>query len=192
MWVYQRPTSTNYSMPVRRPSTSPPRRASWPWTVTTAAGCRTCGSAGEFDTASKTFARTSTPTLLTLVRDVMTDRQNGPPESEVPAPEEPAPTTTPTVDSPDHTRSGRQSAYHVLAGTRRRREHVVRSEGGDPDHPNDRRYHRPPTGLRAAGFRDGYRRGMRRASGELWSHLDADGRAIATQLVAQAETAADE
>jgi hypothetical protein len=50
----------------------------------------------------------------------MSARQKGPPESEMPAHKEPAPTTTPTVDSDHTTAPDRRPAFDALAGNARR------------------------------------------------------------------------
>ncbi len=61
--------------------------------------------------------------------------------------------------------SGRQQQqFDVANGLRVRRECASRLPGGDPDRPNDRRYHRPATGLRASGFCEGFAAGIRWAS----------------------------
>jgi hypothetical protein len=121
----------------------------------------------------------------------MTGQQrNGPPDSEVPAPQgEPAPTTTPTVDDPKTTcRTGR-CAYGVPCTCDWYQARGWRC-ATPARHPRPRR--RPSTGLRAAGLRDGHRRGVAYACRELWAYLDGDGRSAAAALVAQAEAAVDE
>ncbi|TXI50199.1 hypothetical protein [Mycolicibacter arupensis] len=56
----------------------------------------------------------------------------------------------------------------------------------DPD-TTDTRLHRPSTGLRASGFREGYARGAAEALREVWPVLDEAGRSRAVQLVARLE-----
>lgn len=45
--------------------------------------------------------------------------------------------------------------YDGLAANQRRRGAAVRTEGGDPEYPGTS-YHRPTTGFRATGYREGY------------------------------------
>lgn len=58
--------------------------------------------------------------------------------------------------------SGRRSTFDALEALRRRHAAAVRLPGENPDplHPG-RRYHRPSTGLRASGYREGYAAALR-------------------------------
>jgi hypothetical protein len=71
------------------------------------------------------------------------------------------------ADQPDNT------GFDDLAAQQRRRASAVRLTGAHPDplHPG-RRYHRPPTGLRAAGYRDGYLAALRWVLREHASGID--------------------
>jgi hypothetical protein len=89
-----------------------------------------------------------------------------------------------TATESDINRSGRQGVYDVLAGLRRRREHVVRSEGGDPEYPNDRQFHRPTVGLRAAGYREGFGRGGTDALRRVWPYIPIEHRGEVTRIAA--------
>lgn len=62
------------------------------------------------------------------------------------------------TSSSDRSRRCRDQPYDVLGGNRGRRETAVRLPGRNPDplQPG-RRYHRPTTGLRADGYRTGWR-----------------------------------
>jgi hypothetical protein len=71
-------------------------------------------------------------------------------------------------------RPGRGAA--VLADHRRRRAAAVRMEGGDPEHPGTR-FHRPSTGLRASGFREGFARGGQDALRRAWALIPEEYRA---------------
>lgn len=114
--------------------------------------------------------------------------QGGPPGKEVRAPHHQDPAsyveghTTTNTDS--ITASGRQAVFDVLAGLRRRREHVLRSEGGDPEDPDDRRFHRASTGLRAVGFRYGFARGGTDALRRVWPFIPAEHRGDVTRIAA--------
>jgi hypothetical protein len=113
----------------------------------------------------------------------MSDTRNGPPKSEGRPPQPPiaSPKTTSTCnDTP--------SAFDDLATHRLRRESAVRLTGTDPDplHPG-RQYHRPPTGFRAAGYRDGYAAAIRYVLREFGSHLDEIVRAKLAAIVSRSE-----
>lgn len=53
-----------------------------------------------------------------------------------------------------------------------------------------RRPFRASCGLRADGFREGHQYGRRDACRRLWMHLNAEGRAMATGIVAEGEAVA--
>jgi hypothetical protein len=80
------------------------------------------------------------------------------------------------------------SRFDDLAARRRRHDAAVRLVGGDPEKKiesgSSSRYHRPSTGLRADGFRDGFDRGTRDALNRIWPLLDADARKAARRIVA--------
>ena len=68
-------------------------------------------------------------------------------------------------------------------GLRQRRHAAVRIVGGDPDNPGTR-YHRPATGLRATGFREGFQRGARYALNQIWLSLTDEQRQVARAIIA--------
>jgi hypothetical protein len=79
----------------------------------------------------------------------MTENDLGPPDLENP------PAVNEGASTPPDT--GNLTPFDELRGRQRRRESAVRmvGENPDPEHPG-RRYHRPSTGLRADGYRQGY------------------------------------
>ncbi|MFV8319921.1 hypothetical protein [Mycobacterium sp. 23] len=78
----------------------------------------------------------------------------------------------------------RQQRVDVLVGLRDRREHALRTEGGDPDYPGDRRYHRPSSGLRASGFRCGFACGGTDALRRIWPYIAAEHRGDVARIAA--------
>lgn len=64
----------------------------------------------------------------------------------------------------------------------RRRDAAVRIPGGDPDNPG-RHFHKPSTGLRDSGFREGYRRALEYALFAFGPHLDEIGLAKAEAIL---------
>jgi hypothetical protein len=115
----------------------------------------------------------------------VTDQENAPPIEDG-APEGPIRssgrlTTTPASQN---TAQGRPPVFDALAGLRRRREHAVRSEGGDPDYPGDRKFHRPTTGLRAAGYRYGFSCGGADALRRVWPFIPAEHRSEVSRIAA--------
>ena len=69
-----------------------------------------------------------------------------------------------------------------------RRAAAVRLQGGDPENPGSR-YHRPSTGLRAAGYRQGYTACLHWVQQELWEHLNDTGRERLAAILARSEAA---
>ena len=89
-----------------------------------------------------------------------------------------ATSTTPIASENDTVRLANTPAdprteFDELTARRRRREAAVRLPGADPDpaHPG-RRYHRPTTGFRAAGYREGYAAALRWVLREHAAHID--------------------
>ena len=89
-----------------------------------------------------------------------------------------ATSTTPIADDDNtsqlaDTPADPRTEFDELAGRQRRREAAVRLPGADPDplHPG-RRYHRPTTGFRAAGYRQGYAAALRWVLREHAAHVD--------------------
>ena len=69
-----------------------------------------------------------------------------------------------------------------------RRAAAVRLVGGDPENPGTR-CHRPSTGLRASGFREGYVACLRWVQDELGEHLDPIGRELLAAILTRSEAA---
>ena len=88
------------------------------------------------------------------------------------------------------TTSSDTGKYNRPADLQRRRESAVRLPGDDPDpvHPG-RRYHRPTTGLRADGYRDGYASALRWLLGQHSEHIDELLRAKLSAIVARSVSA---
>ena len=65
------------------------------------------------------------------------------------------------------------AAFDDPDAQRRRRESAIRLPGDNPDpiQPG-RRYHRPATGFRAAGFKDGYASALRSVLSQHAEHID--------------------
>jgi hypothetical protein len=109
----------------------------------------------------------------------------------------PSPTATnrsPKPTSTDPIPADQHEQFDALADNQRRRETALRTDGGedpDPLHPG-RQYHRPPTGFRAAGYREGYVAGLRWACRELWPLLTTEGRVRAVELVAATDREAQQ
>jgi hypothetical protein len=80
--------------------------------------------------------------------------------------------------------SGRRSTFDALDALRRRHAAAVRLPGENPDplHPG-RRYHRPSTGLRASGYRDGYAAALRWLLREQSDHINDLLRAKLTAII---------
>ncbi|MCV7100917.1 MULTISPECIES: hypothetical protein [Mycobacterium] len=136
-------------------------------------------------------------------------KEDRPPEYQKPIDSRSSHHATPT--SPDHTalRSGYAVCRSVradhkagrddnharpllidgLQAKQRRRTAAVRLPGGDPDHPGAW-YHRPSTGLRASGFREGFTHGALDVLRELWPTLDDQARARAAELAVRYENRA--
>ncbi len=109
---------------------------------------------------------------------------NGPPKEDGPP------------EGPIHSLSGRHAtctnsqSTATLGQLRLRRAaslRLLRPESGcaDPEYPRDTRFHRPPTGLRASGFREGYACGAIDVLRKIWPDLDDTARARAATLAAQ-------
>lgn len=117
----------------------------------------------------------------------MTEQQHGPPKK-VGAPKGPNAETsghhTTTTDKHQDTGYHRPTAFDALAAGRRRREAAVRTPGGDPLHPG-RGFHRASTGLRAAGYRQGYAAALRYVLREFSSELSDLAQAKITAIAAR-------
>lgn len=100
------------------------------------------------------------------------------------APPESFDSATTNTLADDRNPAGRQQRFDVLAGLRSRREHSLRSEGGDPDYPGDRKYQRPSTGLRAAGYRQGFACGGTDALRRVWAYVAAEHRTEVARIAA--------
>jgi hypothetical protein len=83
---------------------------------------------------------------------------------------------------------GRRSTFEALAALRRRHAAAVRLPGENPDplHPG-RRYHRPSTGLRAAGYREGYVAALRWLLREHPEHIHELLRSKITAIIERAD-----
>jgi hypothetical protein len=113
--------------------------------------------------------------------------QNGPPikvKRPDPASSGPNLSTTNTING-HHTAN---KAHSSAAGRQLRRATAVRLPGGDPDNPGTR-YHRPSTGLRASGYRQGYTASLRWVQREFGEHLDEIGRSRLAAILARSEAA---
>ena len=80
--------------------------------------------------------------------------------------------------------SGRRSAFDALEALQRRHAAAVRLPGENPDplHPG-RRYHRPSTGFRASGYREGYAAALRWLLREHSEHINDLLRATLTAIL---------
>lgn len=81
---------------------------------------------------------------------------------------------SPQPTSTDPIPTGRREQFDALAAYRRRRESALRLDGSqdpDPLHPG-RRHHRPSTGLRASGYREGYAAALRWLLREHSAHIN--------------------
>jgi hypothetical protein len=102
---------------------------------------------------------------------------------------EPAPTDRP---SPNHTECAESTSYVGPTATvfprhdglGHRRDAAVRLPGGDPMSPGTR-YHRPPIGFRASGYRDGYAAALRWILNEHATLINESLRAKLTAIVAR-------
>jgi hypothetical protein len=105
-------------------------------------------------------------------------RDTGPPDDEGPPPQ------GPNDEQPDNYTTTQESTARARRdGGADRRESALRStelhsRRRDPE-TADTRYHRPCTGLRADGFREGFRAGALDALRIMWTFLSDDGRAKA-------------
>ncbi|MCQ4364563.1 hypothetical protein KQR54_26140 [Mycobacterium gordonae] len=119
----------------------------------------------------------------------MTEPRNGPPK-EV-SPDASHDVRANQQVSHDTTTATDDNRFDVLTGLCQRRAVAVRMMGGDPAYPGDLRYHRPSTGLRASGFREGYQRGATEALRRVWCQLPAELRGTVESIAAEYETADD-
>jgi hypothetical protein len=106
----------------------------------------------------------------------MTERESRPAGNEA--------ASTAADSSNDTVNRRAQPAFDALAAMRRRHAVAVRLPGENPDplHPG-RRYHRPSTGLRASGYREGYAAALRWLLREHSAHINELLRAKITAIL---------